>query len=302
MDRNRSLSNSYLSVHYELRPAKQVERRMLIDAFQLVQQGGFKIREYLYFGMGSIYFVDYILLHKYLGIQHMVSVEASPKAKKRVLFNRPFGVVDVRHGMAGSYIPTLAASRRHIVWLDYDSMLNSDSLSDVRQTAQQLSSGSLLLVTFDSEALDRHNPSAAETEKYYRAHCGEFIPGDLASDAFSEENLPMTIMRITREIIEDGVRFRDGVDFAEVFFFEYADGRRMVTLGGMIVDGQDRARLQSSGLTDVVYSRLRWDDGPYRIRVPLLTKRERSLLDAAVPYDSNWKPDGFEIDEEDLAS
>jgi hypothetical protein len=47
---------SYLKVHYELRPAKQVERRMLIDAFQQLAQAGFQIRDYQYTGMGSIYF------------------------------------------------------------------------------------------------------------------------------------------------------------------------------------------------------------------------------------------------------
>lgn len=32
-------SESYLKVHYELRPAKQVERRMIIDAFQRMVGG-----------------------------------------------------------------------------------------------------------------------------------------------------------------------------------------------------------------------------------------------------------------------
>ena len=47
-------SKSYLSVHYELRSAKQVERRMLIDALHTLGEDGFRISDYQYTGMGSI--------------------------------------------------------------------------------------------------------------------------------------------------------------------------------------------------------------------------------------------------------
>ena len=49
---------SWRKVPYDLRPAKQAERRMLVDAFMILSQAGFPIRDYQYTGMGSVYFVD----------------------------------------------------------------------------------------------------------------------------------------------------------------------------------------------------------------------------------------------------
>lgn len=294
------LSESYLSVHYELRPAKQVERRMLVDAFQLLQEAGFRIRSYEYFGMGSVYFVDYVLLHKYLGIQKLVSVEASPSIKKRVMFNRPFGVVNVRHGFAGEFIPSLEQSKQHIVWLDYDGQMTSDHLSDIRQACQQLSPGSIFLVTFDAEPPNRHNASTVETEKYYRSEADSYIPKEFDERPFEREVLPELIMKTTRQVIDDAVRFREDIGFAELFYFQYADGRRMVTLGGMITSETEVAKLSDSEIESAHYLRRNWDTGPCLISVPMLTKRERHVLDAEMPCSDTWRPDGFELGKEEL--
>ena len=53
-----NLAQSCLKVQYELRSAKQVERRMLIDALQTLSASGFDISQYQYTGFGSVYFVD----------------------------------------------------------------------------------------------------------------------------------------------------------------------------------------------------------------------------------------------------
>ena len=46
-------------------PAKQVERRMMIELLQLLSQVGFSINTYQYTGMGSVYYVDFVLFHKH---------------------------------------------------------------------------------------------------------------------------------------------------------------------------------------------------------------------------------------------
>ncbi len=52
-------SRSYLKVPYDLRMAKQIERRMIADLLIRLRGGGFDISNYQYTGMGSIYFVDF---------------------------------------------------------------------------------------------------------------------------------------------------------------------------------------------------------------------------------------------------
>src|SRR5687768_12973988 len=117
-----AISHSYRKVQYDLRPAKQVERRMLIDSFQRLAIGGFQLHDYQYTGMGSIYFVDFTLFHRYLGITRMLSVEISGDIEKRVRFNKPFAEVGIKIDAIGNIIPTLHRDVQHIVWLDYDSV------------------------------------------------------------------------------------------------------------------------------------------------------------------------------------
>src|SRR5438046_7513960 len=102
-----SPSGSYLDVFYDLRPAKQVERRMIIDVLQRLSAGGLQVRDYQYTGLGSIYFVDFILFHRLLGIKKLVSVEFDGRIKKRVHFNRPYSLIEIRLGAIGDAIPTV---------------------------------------------------------------------------------------------------------------------------------------------------------------------------------------------------
>ena len=67
-------SPSFEKVNYLLRLKKQIERKIIIEAFQSISPI-IDISEYRYFGLGSIYFADFILFHKYLNIKKMTSTE-----------------------------------------------------------------------------------------------------------------------------------------------------------------------------------------------------------------------------------
>src|ERR1041385_6932589 len=113
-------TESFRQVFYDLRPAKQVERRMILETLQYLAEAGFALREYQYLGMGSIYFVDYLLLHRLLGMRHLCSVEVVARAERRVRFNKPFADVEIQMGSIGDVLPTIDRDRPHFVWLDYD--------------------------------------------------------------------------------------------------------------------------------------------------------------------------------------
>ena len=142
---------SYDKVDYEFRRAKQVERRMLLHAFQRLMEIGFPISSYQYTGMGSVWFIDFILFRRYLGIRRMVSVEGSYAIENRVQYNKPYGDVDIVMGDIADYIPSLSTDRKHILWLDFDFTIRKESIDAVVLGASQLSAGSFLLVTVDAE-------------------------------------------------------------------------------------------------------------------------------------------------------
>ena len=79
-------------VSYDLRPAKQCERKMMLDSFSAAMEAGFAIPDYRYVGMGGNRFYDFILIHKYLGIDKMVSLEHDEKMLTRARYNCPYKV------------------------------------------------------------------------------------------------------------------------------------------------------------------------------------------------------------------
>ena len=160
-------SESYKKVHYELRAAKQVERRMLLHAFIKLTEIGFPIADYQYTGFGSIYFIDFVLFHKFLGIDKLVSVEYDTKIENRVRFNSPYNLVSLKFEDIIDYIPHLSADLRHLLWLDFDDKLTSEMLNTVVMSSALLSTGSIMLITVDVEPPGNESSKPKQWKEYY---------------------------------------------------------------------------------------------------------------------------------------
>lgn len=305
----RRLSESFLRVNYSLRPAKQVERRMLVDAFHLLSEAGFHVRDYQYTGMGSIHFADFSLFHKFLGIEKMLSVERSPKIEKRVQFNVPFRtIIRVETGQPiGDFIANLSDKDKHVLWLDYDNVLSEDMLKDVVLAAGQLPRGSILLVTVDTEQpgviRDGKSKQGAGPENnlaYFKLVARQFLEPMGDPSLYEYGKLPRVNVRAIRAAIDTGVSGRD-VAFMPLFSFVYADGHRMLTLGGIMVSGSDKRRVRRSRLAKMEYARFNWDEEPYDIVVPNLTRKEIMHLESHMPCETGWTPREFELSRTEVA-
>lgn len=292
-------SESYTKVQYELRAAKQVERRMLIDAFQKLVRVGFEIHDYQYTGMGSIYFVDFILFHRILGISKMLSVEYSTKIPQRIIFNRPFGFIAIEMKPIGDIIPSLSRDIKHILWLDYDSILYKGHLEDIYLAASRLPRESILLVTLDVEPPVAESDDPHDWRDYFEQHAGDYLPVNPKLESFSKSNLPKLNAEVIFKVINAGLAARD-VEFLPLFNFVYRDGHQMLSVGGMIGSDSERSRILSSELSKTTYIRMGVDLEPYEIRVPKVTRKERLHLDSAMPCGDTWEPKEFELSKEDV--
>lgn len=306
------LSKSYLSVQYALRPAKQVERRMLLESLLLLAEAGFPVRDYQYTGMGSIHFVDFAMFHKFLGIRSLLSVEAATEIRERVKFNAPYknAVELARDRPIGDVIPDLTGDKKHFLWLDYDGVLSEYMLLDLTLAVGKLPPGSLLLVTVDTEPPGRleggkkkhteENYSAPFAREYFERVAGDYVkPNDGDAD-FEYDLLPEVNTKAIRAAIKAGERSRNDACFHPMFNFLYADGHRMLTLGGMIGSSKELRRLQRSRLRTADYYRDDFSAEPYPIRVPCLTRREQIYLDEHMPCQAGWRPKAFELPKKDL--
>jgi hypothetical protein len=93
---------------------------------------------------------------------------------------------------------------------------------------------------------------------------------------------------------------RTSIDFHPLFYFLYADGHKMMTLGGMIGSNTEKRKLNSMNKAGAIYLRMNEQEGPYEIKVPVFTRKERHLLDSAMPCPTGWQPTEFAIPAEHI--
>lgn len=295
-----SISKSALNVQFDLRPAKQVERRMLLDTFQRLAQAGFSIRDYRYTGFGALYFIDFVIFHKLLGIDRMTSVEHDPYLENRVRFNCPFSSIEIVIGEATDVIPTLSRDEQHILWLDYDEPVTSTIVKDAYLAGSQLSSGSILLITVDVEPPVKESdlPPGLDLPHacmdYFKSEAGSYL-GLVTPSDFAKGNLHKISKRVILNALQDGMAGRTGVGYYPLFYFLYADEHRMMTIGGVIGSTVDKRNINSMNLDGAIYLRMKENEDPYEIKVPVFTRKERHLLDSAMPCPIGWQPSEFMI-------
>jgi hypothetical protein len=294
-DNSSILAESYRRVFYDLRPGKQIERRILLDAFQSLINTGIPLRDAIYLGFGSIFFYDFAMFYRYLGFRKMISLEQDLRIKKRIEYNKPFHNIEVIFQSATEYIPSLDRDATHVVWLDYDYTVSQNLLSDVLNVTASLAPGSILLITVDAKAPKLHRTLAA-----FRAFIRNNADGFLTDRHTDDILMPGHLAEISRDVlgvaVGKGLIARPSVEFAPLFSFLYDDSRPMYTFGGMIVDKPLKRKL--STCTEP-YFRKNLSDDIFRIDVPRLTRKERAALDQSLPTGKDPFGADFGITEEE---
>ena len=275
-------TESYLKVAYDLRPAKQVERRILLDFFRRLAAYGVPIEDFRYTGMGSIHFVDHILFHKFLGIDKLVSVERDDEIEQRIKFNRPFDNIDLKIMPIGDYVPQLSKDERHIVWLDYDYRLSTEMINDIVSCANCLPKQSFLLITVDTTP-HRDSKGAGDNFAEYRAIAGKLWDPTWKASDFVNQRLHMRVIDLVARALREGVAGRVGLSALPCLSFVYSDGHQMVSVG-VELGGEEEAnsldKIQKTGADYVVRD---FGCTPFYIDVPVLTRKERLHLDGVMP-------------------
>ena len=244
-------ASSSLRVPYNIRPAKQAERRMLLELYQRISGLGFPIDKYHYVGFGAVFFIDFRLIHKMLGIYKMTSIEGFGKLWKRCEFNLPFGVTLFK-GLSSGFIPKIDRDERYLVWFDYDFPMGSIVAGDIAGLTSSLRADSLLFVTIDLEGPeDLRGASTKMLFDYYTNELPSFAMAGMSEADFKPPKRDATIVRMVERCINQGLVGRNGLSFEYLIRLAYADGRRMLTVGGMIVDGASKPRVSGEQLADI---------------------------------------------------
>lgn len=290
----RMMPGSYSKINYRLRPAKAVERKIICDSLRSLSPFG-ELSTYRYVGFGSTYFSDFILFHKFLHIEDMVSIEKDQNAKERFEFNKPFGCIEIKYGDSYEVLSTLEWNKKSIVWLDYDDPLGQKTLDDIDFLIAKLISGSILIVTLSAEperpleeGLSIEKLNEFRESRLRKKIPNEKIPIDLKPTDLTGSKLADFYKRIIDNEVKQSITntnsarsVEEKLGYKQVFNFRYADGCRMLTVGWLIFT-QDHCIVADKCKFNKHFNSAE-SDKPYEIKVPNLTVKEVQYLDSHMP-------------------
>ncbi len=266
------------TVDYRIRPAKHSERNLLCDVIARLDRLE-PITNFRYIGMGSIYFVDFIMIHRLFGISDMKSLEENNALFPRCQFNAPYDCIEVLNSSVASALPELfVADVPTIMWLDYDSKLSGSHLEEIRLAAASLTSPSLIVVSVNVHP-DNNDERLVEFIKRFGERDGSRVtkPADLNRLRF-----PKLMWEYIDGAIRQGITSRsDHAFYEQILNIRYRDGAEMLTVGGLICDRTHDAK--SCGFDSMHFTSSTHE--AYDLKVPKLTYRERKALDALLPSD-----------------
>lgn len=273
---------SFESINYSLRPNKNVERKLIASSLLRVGRV-FPLEEYRYVGFGSMWFTDFILFHRVLGISDMITIEKVISRERRVEFNKPYSCIEVCMGEASAVLGDLIEPKRSLVWLDYDGGLASATGGDLEIATGAMRSGSMIMVSVNA-MVDQLRVTDADGETIEPIdHLIDLTDSaGLVSQAarLTRNDFPTLVSEILHERIRSAALGRPGFNYVPIWNFLYADGADMITVGGMLVDDADNELLSSCKLEAVSYLT---PAEPFEIRLPMLTDKEKRELDRLLP-------------------
>lgn len=280
---------SYRLIDYYLRPSKSIERKMVLEAIRGIAK---KTQiDYAYIGMGAIAFIDFRMFHKEMVIDDMTSIEAAKLDKDRFEFNKPFKI-QMEYDTVSAVLPKIDfKGKDSLVWLDYDGNFNRSIVEDIKSLFSVMMPFSIMLLTCRQDLDPYFEKNNGEIENFdkFKDEFEEYCPINLSKASFENSNhLNLIYETMTNAIAEtlsnrnSGLLDSDKVSFKQLFFFDYGDNTSMLTFGGVILN-RTQFRSFNSNFKIKKLNFISQDSIPYKIKIPILTKKEIDFLNNHLP-------------------
>lgn len=290
------MSGSSVSVNYNVRPCKSIERRMMCEMISRLSAFD-QIYNYRYIGMGAKYFADFSLLHKEFGIEEMYSMEinSDEKNKERFDFNKPYNCIKMLFGKASDILNSNRLqwdNKKNIIWLDYDGGIKSEQLQDVENCVGKVDSGSLIFISFNSDLgkdFDKKLPkdkldlycSRLENETLVKL----LTPKDVSKEKIYQTTNKMFDMVVKNKVLERNstiLNVNEQYQYRQVVYFKYNDSKTiMLTMGWIVFNNKDIKKYDNCKFTNLGFYNN--SNTPYDITVPNFTYKELTVLNRNMP-------------------
>ncbi|HET6247358.1 MAG TPA: O-methyltransferase [Tepidisphaeraceae bacterium] len=266
-------------ISYDLRPAKQAERRILMDFLKCANEAGLTVSDCRYVGMGGTMFYDFHLMHRFLGVKRMISLERDPDTHPRSIFNCPFDFITVENRTVAEFLAADDDDAKTIYWLDYDDGINPEITADITALGARVKVGGFAFLTAYAEPPGALQKQTKEQRlEYFQQNMGDFSVG-LTADEMENSEFPKTVHRVLVAAFKNAFSARTDGQFQILFQVQYKDSKPMVTVGGCFCENDAVPTVLKRVKADLPFL-LR--DPPYKIPHLNLTERERAVFDMAV--------------------
>jgi len=277
------------TVPYHQRQNKHVERQLFLDILRHVDRWR-PMDKFLYVGFGGIYFEDFKLLHRQLGIDQMISIEQEQWLIARQNANLPYGCIEPRHQLSGDFIQRVEEVRREyqhahhlLIWLDYVKASElPDQLSEVRALVPKLDANDMLKVTLSANP--RWLKAGTRTELENRLENlinkvgAQYLPEGLTEEDVENDRLPNVLLDALARKISEAMTESPRLFFQPLGCYVYRDSVTMLTATGIVLHRADQDEfLARTRFKDFEFASLDWE--LHEIAVPDLSLQERLILD-----------------------
>ena len=226
----------------------------------------------------------------------VICIEKETTRSKRLEFNKPYSCVEVRLGTTTDILPALEWSKPQLVWLDYDGGVALDQFADFEILAPRLKSGDFFFLTVNAEISQMSGIKQNDQELSREEALRQVVPDSAIPLGFEGCLTAVAFPSLVGEIWDGYARstvlaLTTDLQFQPLLNLSYADGAKMVTYGGVLLDGADREKVEALNLTE------RFDyvgrESQFKLLVPQLTHKEKLELDRLMPVQA--RPDGNKL-------
>ncbi len=271
------MPNTDMKINYYLRQQKSIERRMFCHLFSNINKV-FNVNAYRYIGMGAKYFTDFLLFHREFGFEKMISIEADEENQEKYEFNKPLKCIEMVYGYSTEVLPSLdwTSSQRSIVWLDYDGYLEKFMLEDIETIISKLNSGSMFFISFNSNWVKIANPKkqSEKRKELFEQNLETYCPISLSLSDFSEGKKHTTQCLPINNTINHAISVRSDIQYTQLIDFIYQDGAEMTTIGGIVLNDEDKARFDSVNFANLEFINKIQGSNAFSLKIPPLTYKE----------------------------
>jgi hypothetical protein len=300
-------------VNYSIRPNKSIERKLIFEILKFLDKE-YVFNRYSYIGFGSLWFVDFIMAHRILGINEFHSIETT--FPNRAEFNQPYEFITVYPGDSDDWLPSIlnTTKKNRLIWLDYETTITDEIVqNDLDTLASGLKHDDIFLITLNAESkFIRQMPSIQDPLKarfeFLKSKVGDSLAS--ADPESLKDNYSGLLASTVFNIIEKKMNgYGNHLRIECIFNFEYQDGAKMMTVGFRFIDASKGIKISTEDLLNNFKNWLSNDlSKPTLIKVPELTVREKIALDRIISLDGKLplsaikEKYNFELEEDQVNS